>query len=201
AVPHPAVLGGRRPAGVVGRARLDVRCLDDDALPARRVGDPDSGKTLLLELLAAICRAGGTLNPSTAVLYRRIQRDTPTLLLDEMDNYPLNDRTDALSMLNTGYKRGAKVDRCTSTGDLESFSCFCPKAFAGLDQRAMVPTLLSRSVTIRLERKAPHEQVDRWIWQLVADDVQALRGPRPARACRDRGRGARAGSWPPSSSS
>ena len=43
-----------------------------------------------------------------AVLYRKIDRHSATLLLDEMDNYPLDDRRDALSVLNAGYKRGAR---------------------------------------------------------------------------------------------
>jgi putative DNA primase/helicase len=72
----------------------------------------ESGKTLLMEILAELTRRGWhAINPSVAVLYRKIDRDAPTLLLDEMDNYPLDDRRDALAVLNAGYKRGAKVDR------------------------------------------------------------------------------------------
>lgn len=137
----------------------------------------DSGKTQLLELLAAICPRGWhAVNPSTAVLYRKIDAQTPTLLVDELDNYPMNDRRDALSVLNSGYKAGARVDRATATGDLESFSCFCPKAFAGIDARALPTTLLSRSITIRLERKARHEHTDRWMRQLIGDDLAVLTG-------------------------
>jgi hypothetical protein len=105
---------------------------------------PSSGKTLLLEVMAAICRNGWhAINPSVAVLYRKIDRQQPTLLLDEMDNYPLDDRRDALAVLNSGYKRGAKVDRCKENGDLESFNAFCPKAYAGLDKRQIIDTLLA----------------------------------------------------------
>jgi 5S rRNA maturation endonuclease (ribonuclease M5) len=65
------------------------------ATPYLRVtsATPDSAKTLLLEVLASITRRGWhEVNPSTAVLYRKIDRQQPTLLLDEMDNYPLDDR-------------------------------------------------------------------------------------------------------------
>jgi hypothetical protein len=92
------------------------------------------------------------------VLYRRIDRDAPTVLLDEMDNYPMDERRDALSVLNTGYKRGATVDRFKENGDLQSFSSYCPKAYAGLDVRSIVPALLSRSITIRMERKISNER-------------------------------------------
>jgi 5S rRNA maturation endonuclease (ribonuclease M5) len=137
---------------------------------------PECGKTLLLELLAALSRNGWhAVNPSPAVLYRRVHAQTPTLLLDEIDNFPLDDKRDALAVLNAGYKRGATVDRCKENGDLQSFNCFCPKAYAGLDTRSMVPALLSRSVTIRLERKARSENVERWLAQFTAPAAAALR--------------------------
>ena len=137
---------------------------------------PDSGKTLLLELLASICRRGWhAINPSVAVLYRKVDRQQPTLLLDEMDNYPLDERRDALAVLNAGYKRGATVDRCKENGDLEEFSVYCAKAYAGLDDRALVSTLLSRSITMRMERKIPSEKVDMWIAPLVEPEAATLR--------------------------
>jgi 5S rRNA maturation endonuclease (ribonuclease M5) len=137
---------------------------------------PDSGKTLLLEILATLCRRGWhAVNPSAAVLYRRVDRDTPTLLLDEMDNFPLDDRRDAVAILNTGYKRGTTVDRCKENGDLQSFASYCPKAYAGLDVRSIVPALLSRSITIRMERKVSSEKVDMWIAPLVEPEATVLR--------------------------
>jgi len=137
---------------------------------------PSSGKTLLLEVLAATCRDGWhAINPSVAVLYRKIDRQQPTLLLDEMDNYPLDDRRDALAVLNGGYKRGAKVDRCKDNGDLESFNAFCPKAYAGIDSRQLVDTLLSRSITIRLEKRLPSENVEMWIAPLTEPQAIPLR--------------------------
>jgi hypothetical protein len=138
---------------------------------------PDSGKTLLLEVLASICRRGWhAVNPSVAVLYRKVERDQPTLLLDEMDNYEIADRRDALSILNAGYKRGVKVPRCNEKGDLQEFAVYCPKAYAGLDDRGLVPTLLTRSMTIRMETKLPSEEVGMWIAPLVEERAEALRG-------------------------
>jgi hypothetical protein len=137
---------------------------------------PESGKTQLLEILATLVRRGWhAVNPSVAVLYRKIDRETPTLLLDEMDNYPIDERRDALAVLNAGYKRGARIDRCRDTGELESFSAFCCKAYAGLDKHQLVDTLLSRSITIRLERRLPTERVEMWIGQLTEPQAVPLR--------------------------
>ena len=137
---------------------------------------PESGKTQLLEILATLTRNGWhAVNPSVAVLYRKIDKQTPTLLLDEMDDYPVEERRDALSVLNAGYKRGATIDRCRENGDLESFSAYCPKAYAGLDKHQLVDTLLSRSITIRLERRLPIEQVDMWIGQLTEHQADPIR--------------------------
>jgi hypothetical protein len=137
---------------------------------------PESGKTQLLEILATLVRRGWhAVNPSVAVLYRKIDRVTPTLLLDEMDNYPVDERRDALSVLNAGYKRGATIDRCRENGDLESFSAYCCKAYAGLDRQQLVDTLLSRSITIRLEKRLPTETVEMWIGQLTEPQAQPLR--------------------------
>ena len=137
---------------------------------------PESGKTQLLEILATLVRRGWhAVNPSVAVLYRKIDRQTPTLLLDEMDNYPVEERRDALSVLNAGYKRGATIDRCRENGDLESFSAYCPKGYAGLDKHQIIDTLLSRSITIRLEKRLPTESIEMWIGQLTEHQADPLR--------------------------
>ena len=67
------------------------------------------------------------------------------------------------------------MDRCKDNGDLEEFAVYCPKAFAGIDARALVDTLLSRSITIRMERKVSTEKVDMWIAPLVEPDASSLR--------------------------
>jgi hypothetical protein len=137
---------------------------------------PASGKSQLLEILAALSRRGWyAVNPSVAVLYRKIDAQQPTLLLDEMDNYPLDDRRDALAVLNAGYKRGARIDRCREKGDLQSFSAYCPKAYAGLDTGPLPDTLLSRSITIRPERRLASEEVEMWIGQRTEPEAVPLR--------------------------
>jgi hypothetical protein len=136
----------------------------------------ECGKTVLMEILATLVRRGWhAVNPSAAVLFRKIDREQPTLLLDEMDNFPLDDRRDALAVLNAGYKRGAMVDRCKENGDLESFSAFSAKAYAGIDERRLVDTLLSRSITIRLEKRLRSDAIEPWIGQDGEELAELLR--------------------------
>jgi hypothetical protein len=95
-------------------------------------------------------------NPSVAVLYRKIERDCPTLLLDEADRSfegGESGRRDLLGILNSGYKRGMTVDRCggANRDKLESFAVFCPKAFAGIG--GLPDATQDRCLPIRLERQ------------------------------------------------
>jgi hypothetical protein len=115
------------------------------------------GKSKLLECLAMLApRAWLAINPSDAVLFRKIERDCPTLLLDEADRSFAdgeNGNHDLLAILNAGYTRGATVDRCggANRDKLESFHVFCPKAFAGIGK--LPDTTQDRCFPIRLERQ------------------------------------------------
>ena len=125
---------------------------------------PDSAKTLVMEVLSRVCRLGWhVVNPSPAVLFRYIDKYRPTLFLDELDNAGLDEKRDAVAVLNAGYKPGAKVPRCNESGDLQEFNCFSAKSFAGLAERSMPPATLSRSATIRMEPKLPSATVKMWL--------------------------------------
>ena len=59
-----------------------------DITPYLAANDPEkqSGKSLLLEVLGAIAhKPWFAVRPSEAVLFRKIEKDCPTLLLDEVD--------------------------------------------------------------------------------------------------------------------
>ena len=157
---------------------------------------PESGKTQLLEILATLVRRGWhAVNPSVAVLYRKIDRQTPTLLLDEMDNYPRR-RAAGRAVGAERRLQARRHDRsCRENGDLESFSAYCPKAYAGLDKHQIVDTLLSRSITIRLEKRLPTESgrdVDRAAHRApgraAARTVRGVGGAEHGRALRGRAR-------------
>jgi Protein of unknown function (DUF3631). len=106
--------------------------------------------------------------PSEAVLFRKIEKDRPTLLLDEVDcifsNNPKDEKQEALrSLLNAGFERGAKIPRCVGQGtsqEVKDFSVFCPKALAGIGR--LPDTVADRSIGIHLVRRARGEKVERF---------------------------------------
>ncbi len=114
------------------------------------------GKTLLLDLLELlVARAWRAVLPSDAVVYRKIDQERPTLLLDEADAIfgRAADRYEGLrALLNAGNRRGTKVPRCAGFGaELVEFEVFCPKAIAGIG--ALPATVADRSIPIRLRRR------------------------------------------------
>jgi hypothetical protein len=114
------------------------------------------GKTTALEFHEAICaRAYLGVDPTAAVLFRRIDRDRPTWLLDEAR--VLQTRGDRgqeiLALFDAGYKAGATVSRAEDHGkELHDFTVYCPKVLAKIG--GFKGTLLDRGIVIHLE-KAP----------------------------------------------
>jgi hypothetical protein len=142
--------------------------------------EKESGKTLLLEVLnLLVANPWLTGRATAAVLPRKIDVDRPTLLLDESDTAFKGDRDYAEALrgvLNTGYRRSGKTTVCVGQGveiGFKDFSTFCPKAIAGIGK--LPDTVQSRSIPIRLKRKAPGETVERFRERDVTDQARPLR--------------------------
>ena len=97
------------------------------------------GKTRLLEVLEPIVPTPWlTGRVSAAVLTRKVDAETPTLLLDESDAAfaHRSEYAEALrSILNSGYRRSGVSSLCVGQGaeiSYRDFSTFCPKAIAGI---------------------------------------------------------------------
>ncbi len=125
-----------------------------------------SGKTRLLEVLVhLVARPWFTGRVTAAVLVRKIDKDHPTLLLDESDAAFGSDKEYANTLrgvLNQGYRRGGKHSACVPSGktfELRDFDVYSPKAIAGIG--TLPDTVEDRSIPIRLRRKAPTETVER----------------------------------------
>jgi hypothetical protein len=121
-----------------------------------------SGKTRLLEVLdLLVATPWYTGKTSAAALVRKIDRDRPTLLLDESDAAFHADREYAEALrgiLNTGHRIGGKASVCVGQGKditVRDFSTFCPKAIAGL--RRLPDTVADRSIPIVLKRAVKGE--------------------------------------------
>ena len=162
------------------------------------------GKTRLLDCLELLTpKPWRAILPSEAVLFRKIESDKPTLLLDEVDGIfggnGKDDRSEALRcLLNAGFEEKAQVPRCVGQGtnqEVKNFAVFCPKALAGIGK--LPDTVRDRAVPIQLVRRARDENVERFrkreaeretsvirsdleAWSKALGITAALRGARPS---------------------
>lgn len=127
-----------------------------------------SGKTRTLDVAELlVARPWRAVTPSEAVLYRKIEADRPTLLLDEVDAiFGLKAAAayeGVRAILNAGFRRGTKVPRCVGEGKnmvVQDFDVYGAKAFAGIGR--LPDTVGDRSIIIEMLRRAPDEQVQRF---------------------------------------
>jgi hypothetical protein len=128
--------------------------------------EPGSGKTRAMEITETLVpRACETINTTVAYLFRRIamEEQKPTLLLDEVDAL-FKGRgpqvEDIRALINAGHRRGAKIGRCVVRGktiEPEEVEAYCAVALAGLGW--LPDTLMSRSIIIRMRKRAPDEVI------------------------------------------
>jgi Protein of unknown function (DUF3631) len=143
--------------------------------------EPESGKTRTLEVAEHLAaRAWLLVEPSEAAMFRKIERDHPTVLLDEADalwGAKADGREGLRALLNAGYRRGATVPRVVGDGagmTVQDFPVYGPKALAGLAGR-LPRTIASRSIPIRLQRRANGETVQRFRARRAAAELDPLR--------------------------
>ena len=118
----------------------------------------ECGKSTLLDLLVNLAfRAQLTGGITAAALYRRIDRHSPAMLLDELDTRLRGDSGESLrGVLNTGFQRSGKVTLCVGDDHEEKdFSTFSPKVLAGIGR--IWDTVASRSIPLRLNRATKDE--------------------------------------------
>jgi Protein of unknown function (DUF3631)/VirE N-terminal domain len=109
------------------------------------------GKTLALDVLSVLTpRSLRTESITPAVLFRLVEGQKPTLLLDETDTY-LKEADELRGLLNAGHKRGAVALRCEGESNtVRAFKAFAPAALAGI--RELPGTLHDRSIVVELVR-------------------------------------------------
>jgi putative DNA primase/helicase len=128
--------------------------------PGLAITSPEKGcgKTSLLTLLGALVRKPLLVaNVTPASLFRRVEKDSPTLLVDEADTF-IHAGDELRGILNAGWLRSsAFVDR-TVGDDFEPrlFSVWCPKALAAIGN--LPGTLIDRSIEVRMRRQTGEEQ-------------------------------------------
>ena len=142
--------------------------------------EPESGKSRVLEILELLVPDPMlSVGPSPAAIFRTLDKQNLTLLFDEADTVwrqrGKEDCYEDLRMLmNAGYRRGATIPRCTGPQhDVHNFPVFCAVALAGLGE--LPETILTRSVIIRMRRRAPGEVIESFRPRLHDADGHALR--------------------------
>lgn len=131
--------------------------------------EPGSGKSRALEVTEPLVpRAVHAVNTTPAYLFRKVSDDQglPTILYDEIDTLfgpKAKDNEEVRGMLNAGHRRGAVAGRCVTKGKIvvtEELPAYCAVAIAGLHD--LPDTISTRSVIIRMKRRAPYEYVEPW---------------------------------------
>jgi len=115
-----------------------------------------SGKSRLLKLIACLCRQGEiTNNISEAVLFRSGKGST--LCIDEFEGVGSKESSNLRELLNSAYKRGAKVKRMKKKKSIEGedyiveeFPIYFPIAMANI--YGMEEVLGDRCITIILDK-------------------------------------------------
>lgn len=137
-----------------------------------------SGKSRLLELLELlVARPMMTASISAAALFRQVEAVSPTLLMDEADTYfgkAKDDHEDLRGMLNAGHRRGALAYRCAGPkmAEVKAYSAYCAVALAGIGE--LPSTIADRAITIRMKRRRPDEQVERFRRRKVKPEAERL---------------------------
>lgn len=129
--------------------------------------EPGSGKTRALEVTELLVpNPVEAVNVTPAYLFRKVGSEDgpPTVLFDEIDTVfgpKAKDNEEIRGLLNAGHRVGAVAGRCVVRGKTvltEEIPAYCAVAMAGLG--GLPDTILSRSVIIRMRRRAAGERVE-----------------------------------------
>lgn len=134
-----------------------------DRSPLLLVTSPDKqcGKTTLRSVLEElVARPRATSNLSDAVLYRIMEAEQPTLLIDEVDTF-LKERKGLIGLINDGYTPSGNALRIGGSdyNQLEVYSSWGAKGLFGIGD--LPETIESRSIKIQMRRKRKDETVTR----------------------------------------
>lgn len=157
-------------------------CFDSTPRLAFLSPEPGSGKSRALEIVETLVpQPLVAANASAPVLFRAVStlEAQPTILFDEVDTIfgpKAGDNEPLRGFLNAGHHRGASMWRCVGDGTnqtVQEFPSFCVVAMAGLG--SLPDTVLTRSVIIRMRRRARNERVEPFRRRLHAPEGHALR--------------------------
>ena len=122
----------------------------------------ECGKTTALEAIEGLVFKGKMASSITAAaLVRCIEKDAPTVLIDEAD-LTLQDNKQLQAIINAGHTRRSAVrilsdESAGKKWEPKEMSLWCPQVIAGIGEFS--DTLVSRSISIGLRRKGINEEI------------------------------------------
>ena len=130
--------------------------------------EPGSGKSRALEITALfVPNPIESVNATSAYIFRKIGNSDcrPTLLYDEIDTVfgekAKHSNEEIRGLLNAGHRKASTAGRCVLKGkeySTEEFPAYCAVALAGLGY--LPDTILTRSIVIKMQRRAANEQIE-----------------------------------------
>ncbi|MBK3625695.1 DUF3631 domain-containing protein [Streptomyces sp. MBT49] len=176
-------------------------CFDSTPRIAFLSPEPGSGKTRALEIVETLVPQPMTaVNASAAALFRSVSGPggKPTILFDEIDTVfgpKAGDNEELRGFLNAGHRRTGVTYRCIGDGGnqtVQAFPSYCAVAVAGLG--SLPDTILTRSVIIRMRRRARNEKVEPFRARIHEAEGHKLRDRLATWA--EQARGFVMGAWP-----
>jgi hypothetical protein len=137
------------------------------------------GKTQLGKALCSVAANPLLLSgvPSEASLFRTVDSGEYTIVMDEIEalRNRNNDRSQAvLSILNSGYKKGAFVIRADGPRhETVRYATYCPKVLIGIG--SIPDTVRDRSIVVPMRRKKAGDTVGRWLEKRAKKQSEPLR--------------------------
>ncbi|WP_406303798.1 DUF3631 domain-containing protein [Streptomyces sp. NBC_00885] len=141
-------------------------CFDSTPRIAFLSPEPGSGKSRALEVVETLVpNRMVAAQASASAMFRAVAGDNrPTILFDEVDTVfgpKAGDNEPLRGFLNAGHRRGVGMWRCVGDGanqTVQEFPSYCAVAMAGLG--SLPDTILTRSVIVRMRKRAPNEKVE-----------------------------------------
>ncbi|MFH8787571.1 DUF3631 domain-containing protein [Streptomyces roseoverticillatus] len=157
-------------------------CFDSTPRIAFLSPEPGSGKSRALEVVETLVpRPMLAVNARAAALFRSVSDPAgrPTILYDEIDTVfgpKAGDNEELRGFLNAGHRRSGVTYRCIGDGGnqtVQEFPSYSAVAVAGLG--SLPDTILTRSVIIRMRRRARNEKVEPFRARVHEQQGNALR--------------------------
>ncbi len=157
------VILGEHDANAIALWIVFTHCIDStNVAPILNICSPEKrcGKSTLLSLLENLVhRPLLASNISPAAIFRTIEEHKPTLLLDEVDTFINNEKSELRGIINSGHSRSsAFVIRTVGDNHTpQKFSTWGAKCLAGIGN--IPDTIKDRSISINLRRKLQGEEI------------------------------------------